>query len=141
MLIKSGSALMIPRTGEAGDVSGQVADTASIAFAPEVTTRRSTVKARKGDTIISIARRYNVSSSDVVSWNDLRPNASLRSGQSLTMYLPARVAASVASSGNGRQQTVTKVNRNSKTAVKAVPRNEGKTAVAQKGGTPSKRKR
>lgn len=141
MLIKSGSALMIPRTGEAGDVSGQVADTASIAFAPEVTTRRSTVKARKGDTIISIARRYNVSSSDVVSWNDLRPNASLRSGQSLTMYLPARVAASVASSGNGRQQTVTKVSRNSKTAVKAVPRNEGKTAVAQKGGTPSKRKR
>lgn len=155
MLIKSGSALMIPRSSESGDVSGQVADNASIAFAPEIVTRRSTVKARKGDTIISIARRYNVSSSDVVNWNDLHSNSALRAGQQVVMYLPARMAAAVANS-EARSNTThhapapaAKVERNngkaSKTAkavpTKATPRNEGKTAVAQKGGTPSKRKR
>lgn len=155
MLIKSGSALMIPRSSESGDVSGQVADNASIAFAPEIVTRRSTVKARKGDTIISIARRYNVSSSDVVNWNDLHSNSALRAGQQVVMYLPARMAAAVANS-EARSSTAhhapapaAKVERNngkaSKTAkavpTKATPRNEGKTAVAQKGGTPSKRKR
>ena len=139
MLIKSGSALMIPRGAETGgEVSGQVADSASIAFAPEVTTRRSSVKARKGDTIISIARRYNVSSSDVANWNDLSSNAALRAGQALTMYLPARAA--VASGGGGRK-AVAKVSRESKSPAKAAPRNAGKTTVAQKGGTPSKRKR
>lgn len=144
MLIKSGSALMVPRTSAMdADVSGQVADTASIAFAPEVVTRRSTVKARKGDTIISLARRYSVSSSDVVSWNDLRANAALRAGQQLVVYLPVRMgaaAASAPSSGGGK--AVAQSNRSSKSApAKAAPRNTGKTTVAQKGGTPSKRKR
>ncbi|MDR3015849.1 MAG: LysM peptidoglycan-binding domain-containing protein, partial [Delftia acidovorans] len=103
----------------------------------------STVKARKGDTIISLARRYSVSSSDVVSWNDLRANAALRAGQQLVVYLPVRMgaaAASAPSSGGGK--AVAQSSRSSKSApAKAAPRNTGKTTVAQKGGTPSKRKR
>ncbi|WP_370681855.1 transglycosylase SLT domain-containing protein [Comamonas sp. GB3 AK4-5] len=133
MLIKSGSALMVPRTSAMdADVSGQVADTARIAFAPEVVTRRSTVKARKGDTIISLARRYNISSSEVVSWNDLRANTALRAGQSLVVYLPVRMSAAAAPSGGGSSKSA---------PTKAAPRNTGKSTVAQKGGTPSKRKR
>ena len=138
MLIKAGSALMVPRTASMdADVSEQVADSGYISLTPERVTRRSSVKARKGDTIASVARRYSVSTSDVISWNNLSATSKLRSGQSLTMFLPVRMNAPRATA----RRNAAPVRTASKSAVKAAPRNTGKVAVAQKGGTPSKRKR
>ena len=146
MMIKAGSALMVPRTdGMHADVPGLVANTGRVSYTPEVVTRRTTIRTGKGDSIISLARRYNVSSSDIVSWNDLNPNAALRAGQQLVMYVPVNSYASATK----KTSTVAAASKNSRgnskssktVAVKKTPRNEGKVTVAQRGGTPSKKQR
>jgi len=38
---------------------------------------------RAGDTLSALARRHNVSVANLRSWNNLRPNAILRTGQVL----------------------------------------------------------
>jgi len=134
MLVKAGSALMVARTAALdNDVSSQVADTARIALTPEQVTRRSAIKVRRGDTIASVAQRYNVSTSDVVSWNNLRANAGLRAGQSLVMFLPVRLQAAAPA----RQAAPAKV---AHTPAKASP-HAPRITTASKGGTPAKRKR
>ncbi|WP_027015849.1 transglycosylase SLT domain-containing protein [Comamonas composti] len=91
MLIKAGSALMVPRGANVqADVASHVADNGQIALAPEITTRRTTVKVRKRDTLTSVAGRYGVSVSSLAEWNRLKTNAPLRAGQSLVAYLPVR---------------------------------------------------
>lgn len=58
MLIKAGSTLLVPRTAlTENDVSSQVADNAQVSLAPEIVTHRTTVKARKGESV-TIASRY-----------------------------------------------------------------------------------
>ena len=62
MLIKAGSTLLVPRTAQMDDdVSSHVADNAQLSLSPEITTRRTTVKARKGESVASIASRYGLS--------------------------------------------------------------------------------
>lgn len=46
-------------------------------------TRRRTYTVRRGDTVGRIARRFGVSSSDIVRWNDLRSANAIRIGQNL----------------------------------------------------------
>ena len=117
MLIKAGSALMVPRSTTSRDnVSSHVADNAHIALAPEIVTRRTTVRAVKGDTVASVARRYKVSPAQVADWNDIKASAAFKVGQQVVMFLPVRAAAA---SGKGSRP--------------AEPR--------RKGGTPSKVKR
>lgn len=136
MLIKAGSALMVPRGANVrADVAGHVADNGQISFAPEIVTRRTTVKARRHDTLISVANRYGVSVSNLADWNDLKSTATLKAGQALVAYLPvrppaARAATTARSAGNGR----------GKVAVQAQPRG-GKRAPAPRGGQPAKVKR
>lgn len=94
MLIKAGSALMIPRSSAIRqDVSPHLADNGQVAFAPEVVTRRTTVRARKGETVASIARRYRLAPSAVADWNDVRASAAFKVGQQVVVYLPVRKAA------------------------------------------------
>ena len=94
MLIKAGSALMVPRGAGAADVAGHVADNGQISFAPEIVTRRATVHARKRDTLVSVANRYGVSVSNLADWNSLKSTATLKPGQALVAYLPMRPKAS-----------------------------------------------
>jgi membrane-bound lytic murein transglycosylase D len=92
MLIKAGSTLLVPRgsSEKYQDVSAQVADNAQIALAPELVLRRSTVKARKGDTVASIAKRYGVAAAQVAQWNKWSAGAGLKVNQGVVMYLPAK---------------------------------------------------
>jgi membrane-bound lytic murein transglycosylase D len=111
-------------------VSSQVADNGHVAFAPEIVTRRTTVKAQKRDTLASLAQRHRVSVANLADWNDLKVGASLKAGQSIVMFLPMRASSAAA----------------------ARPRAGGKVAVSarstksqpqtsKKGGTPSKVKK
>ncbi|WP_280190597.1 transglycosylase SLT domain-containing protein [Delftia sp. PS-11] len=140
MLIKAGSALMVPRGANvSADVAGHIADNGQISFAPEVVTRRATIKARKHDTLISVANRYGVSASNLADWNDLKSTASLKAGQSLIAYLPVR--ASTGSSGGGKASPAKAAGAPRKVAVQAESRNKAPAAAVARGGKPSKVKK
>ncbi len=113
MLIKAGSTLLVPRgaSDKYQDVSAQVADNAQIALAPEVVLRKTTVKARKGESVASIAKRYNVSAAQVAQWNKLSASAGLKANQGVVMYLPVKAKARAAAKGN---KTVAKSSRTTK---------------------------
>ncbi len=126
MLIKAGSALMVPRsTTTRQDVSSHLADNGQLALTPDVVTRRTTVRAGKGETVASIARRYKLAAANVADWNDVRANATFKVGQQVVVYLPVRQA-----SANARR-AVSRSTAGSKRPA----------ASARKGGTPSKVKR
>ena len=91
MLIKAGSALLVPRsTRQDNDVTSKVADNGQLNLAPEVTLRKQTIKARKKDSLASVAKRYRVAIADVAKWNDLSVDSALKSGQKLVLMLPAK---------------------------------------------------
>jgi membrane-bound lytic murein transglycosylase D len=119
MLIKAGSTLLVSRSAKMDDdVTSHVADTAQMTLAPEIVTRRSTVKARKGETVASIAKRYGQSIASVAEWNKVSATASFKLGQQVVLFLPVRAASPVRSQTRG--------------AVKAVPRSTGKAVVKSK---------
>ncbi|QRX83225.1 transglycosylase SLT domain-containing protein [Glaciimonas sp. PAMC28666] len=95
MVLKAGSTILVPKTEtQNDDITAEVADNATMAVAPDVPdTRRIFVKVGKRDTLASIAGRYNVSVSQVKSWNSLRRD-SVNRGQSLQLQVPNRFAAS-----------------------------------------------
>ncbi|GGH55905.1 lytic transglycosylase [Comamonas phosphati] len=141
MLIKAGSALMVPRGANVrADVAGHVADNGQISFAPEIVTRRTMVKARRHDTLVSVASRYGVSVSNLADWNDLKSTATLKAGQSLIAYLPVRTGGGHASAPRAAHGSHAAVRTSAKVAAQAQPRG-GKNAPAARGGQPSKVKR
>ncbi len=94
MLIKAGSTLVVPRPPHVqADVSDHLADHGNLALAPEVTLRKTTVKARKGDTVELMAKRHKVSGESLAQWNKVATNASFKAGDSVVLFLPARPAA------------------------------------------------
>ncbi len=97
MLVRAGSSLLVPRSANVNrDVSLQVADNGFLNLEPEVVLRRQAVRARKGDTVARLAKRYGLSAASVAQWNKLPLNATLKTGQSITLMLSQRVAASPA---------------------------------------------
>lgn len=102
MTIRAGSTLIVPRSATTvADVTSHVADNGQLSLAPEIVTRRTTVKARRSDTANSIARRFNLSPSAVADWNDAKPNTVFRAGQQLVVYVPVR-ASSATSEHRGK---------------------------------------
>ena len=92
MLIKAGSTLLVPRSAKMeSDVASNVANNAQISLAPEIVTRRTTVKARKGETVASIAKRYSLNSANVAEWNSTSAARPLKRGQEVVVYLPINV--------------------------------------------------
>ena len=145
MLIKAGSALMIPRDANVKtDVPGHVADNGQISFAPEIVTVRTTVKARKRDTLISVASRYGVSVSNLADWNDLKSTASLHTGQSLIAYLPSRVARSARAEASShevsRSSKASASSKSSKASTVTAARG-GKSEPKPRGGAPAKKRK
>lgn len=94
MLIKAGSTLLVTRADPLeADVSSSLADNGQIALAPDVVLKRSLVRARKGDTVASLAQRFGVTAANVSEWNKITASAGLKKGQSVVMFLPSRAAA------------------------------------------------
>ena len=97
MLIKTGSTLIVPRSARvAEDVGALVADTGHLSFQPEIVTRRTTIRARRNESVASIARRYRVAPTSVANWNDVKPGHSFSKGFQVIVYLPVRAGGSVA---------------------------------------------
>jgi membrane-bound lytic murein transglycosylase D len=91
MMIKAGSALLVPRSAQIGaDVTAGVADNGRLDLSPENSVKRITVKAGKQDTLNSLAKRHNVKADQLAEWNKLPENASLKAGQSLVLYVAAK---------------------------------------------------
>lgn len=120
MLIKAGSTLLVPRTPKMDDdVAGHVADNAQMTFAPEVVTRRSTVKARKGETVASIAKRFGLSPASVAEWNKVSASSAFKVGQQIVVFLPVKAARASRAPA-------------ARSSVKAVRRNPGKMVIKSK---------
>ena len=127
MLIKAGSTLLVPRSAQMdNDVSSKVADNAQVSLAPEITTRRTTVKARKGESVASIASRYGVAAASVASWNNVNAQSAFKRGEQVVLHLPLGARSL---SGNGFSRSA---QSRSRTAVHAVRRNPDKTVVKSK---------
>ncbi|WP_026436782.1 transglycosylase SLT domain-containing protein [Acidovorax sp. JHL-9] len=125
MLIKAGSALMVPRTTTTRqDVSAHLADNGQLALTPEIVTRRTTVRAGKRDTVHSMAQRYRVSVDNVADWNDVKIGAAFKAGQQVVMFLPVRMSKGSSASGSASRTTGSKA-----------------PAPTRKGGKPSKKRR
>lgn len=121
MLIKAGSTLLVPRSAKVEtDVTPHVADTAQVSFAPEVVTRRTTVKARKGESVATIAKRYGLSAANVAEWNHVSASSAFKLGHPVVVFLPVKSHAASASHGRG------------KAGVKAVKRGTAKPVVKSK---------
>jgi membrane-bound lytic murein transglycosylase D len=136
MLIKAGSTLLVPRGSSERnqDVSAQVADAAQISLAPEIVLRKTTLRARKGDTVASFAKRYKISAAQVAQWNKVSSAAAFKPKQSVVIYLPVKAKISA----KGKSKASVKVRANSRQVGKAVAKTKrgGKKAAA-----PAKKRR
>jgi len=91
MLVKAGSTLLVPRSAQViNDVTSHVAENGQMSLAPEIVTRRVNVKARKGETVATLARRYNVSTLEVADWNQVTAHSSFKLGPSVVLFLPVK---------------------------------------------------
>ncbi|NYG34306.1 transglycosylase SLT domain-containing protein [Sphaerotilus montanus] len=95
MLIKAGSTLLIQRSSEhrVQDVPEHVANNAYMALAPDVPPlRKVAIKARKGDTVLALAKRYRVSASQLAQWNRIDDGTRFKKAQSLVIWQPIKEA-------------------------------------------------
>jgi membrane-bound lytic murein transglycosylase D len=90
MLVRAGSTLLVPRSAQMShDVTEKVADTGQVSLSPEIVLKRSTVRAGKGESVASVARKYKVSPDNVAQWNKVNLGAVFKAGQQVVLYLPA----------------------------------------------------
>jgi membrane-bound lytic murein transglycosylase D len=90
-------------------VTSHVAENGQMSLAPEIVTRRVNVKARKGETVATLARRYRVSTLEVADWNQVTAHSSFKLGQSVILFLP--VKAKSAGKRSGKLESVKRVPR------------------------------
>jgi membrane-bound lytic murein transglycosylase D len=95
MLVKAGSTLLVPRTAHReDDVSEALADNAMMALAPDAPPlRKASIRAGKRDTVATLARKLKVSPIQLAQWNRMSSGASLKAGQTLVYYAPAKAAS------------------------------------------------
>lgn len=142
MVIRAGSSLLVPRSSQSTvDVSEAVADNGQLSLGPEMVLKRKVVRARKGDNVVSIARRYGVSADQVTQWNKLHSNSRLKSGQSVAVYVSVS-ATGRSHSTRSAQPTSKSASSHRAPARKASARSATKKTAAKKASTqkPSTRK-
>jgi membrane-bound lytic murein transglycosylase D len=101
MLIKAGSTLLVPRSAKMeDDVASHLADNAQVSLTPEILTRRTTVRARKGESVATIAKRYGLTASSVAGWNDVGLSAAFKLGHQVVVFLPLNRATAPAGRSN-----------------------------------------
>ena len=142
MLVTKGSTLLVPRTASRDqDVSEHLADHASIGFAPDVPPmRRVTLKAGKGDTVASVARRYRLGTTQLAQWNRVSTKATFKPGQQIVAYVrEGQTLAAAESSGrsskvaaNGSKSAkTTKVASNASSKPKSAKTRSAKVAATE----------
>ena len=120
MLIKTGSALLVPRTGNSQkNVSEAVADRGQVTLTPEMISVRKSIRAGKADTVASLAKRFNVSPANLAQWNKVPVTAKFKPSQALVIFV--NVPA-----GTPRQLSV-----KTKPAIPAAPKSSGNKPVGK----------
>ena len=100
MVIKSGSTVLVRRgNGATTAVASHVVNNAQLAYSPEIVLRRTSVRARKGDSIASVAARYDLPAATVAGWNHASAGARLKPGQAVVLFLPVRASTAAAREG------------------------------------------
>ena len=90
-LIRTGETLIIPVRADRSSAtpvryaSDRTSSSGPSASEPESSNLRVRYRVRRGDNLTNIARRYDVSVSEIRSWNDLS-SSRIYSGQTLTLY-------------------------------------------------------
>jgi membrane-bound lytic murein transglycosylase D len=88
VVIRAGSSLLVPRSNTVSqDVAVKVADNGQLSLAPEVVLKRTQLRAGKGETVASVARKYKVSADQVAQWNKVSMSASFKPGQPVVVFL------------------------------------------------------
>jgi membrane-bound lytic murein transglycosylase D len=138
MQVKQGSTLLVARQGALdSDVTEHLADNARISFAPEIVLRRIMVKVQKGDTLLSLAARHDVTPNNIAAWNKLKMPVALKPGQSIAILVPTT------SSSKGSKATGKKANHSGvkgKQQPKTSNTSSAKAKPAAQAKTPSKPK-
>jgi membrane-bound lytic murein transglycosylase D len=87
MLIKAGSALLVPRGDKIkNDVSAEIADLGQVNLAPEITLKKSQIRVTTKETLESFATKHHIKAAQLSEWNQLAVNAPLKPGQVLIIY-------------------------------------------------------
>jgi len=97
----------------------------------EVITKRITHKVRKGETLATIARKYDCSTSEIKKWNKLR-KSSVYKGQTLKIYTQSRQAirAKAPKQNPDNQADIAKSDSSSVVQTDIKPQVENKTVVS-----------
>jgi membrane-bound lytic murein transglycosylase D len=111
VVIRAGSTLLVPRANHIqADVTVKVADTGQVSVSPEVVLRRTVVKAGKGESVATIARKYRASPAQVAQWNKVSSSASFKPGQAVVLFLAPSAPAKAGTSTSARRQPVRRAN-------------------------------
>ena len=137
MLVRKGSTLLVPRSATAEhDVAGHIADNAALALTRDAPALRSvSIKARKGETVASVARRYKLSPAQVARWNNVSVQTQFKPGQTLVVMLaptPGKRSARPANAGTKRAQATAPVRQ----AKQNKPKQQKQAAQRQGSKTP-----
>ncbi len=100
MLLKAGSTVLAPRgQGKHAEVSGHLADTASMTLSPEAPPQRKIVwtVGKRAETVAAVAKRHQVSATQVAQWNSVRDTASFAPGTRVTLFVPTVARSAQAS--------------------------------------------
>jgi membrane-bound lytic murein transglycosylase D len=129
VVVRAGSTLLVPRNTHMPDVSVKVADNSQLSLAPEVVLKRITIKAARGDTVASLARKYKTTAANVAEWNKVSSTASFKPGQSVVLYLPpSHIKATAGSKSAGKAAKPTHGKSSGKTEKATAHGKSGKTA-------------
>ena len=113
VVIRAGSTLLVPRANNIqADVTVKVADTGQLSVSPEIVLRRTVVKAGKGESVATIARKYRTSAVQVAQWNKVSSSANFKPGQAVVLFVAssAPAKASVGKRAVARHQSVRRAN-------------------------------
>ena len=140
MVIKSGSTVLVRRgNGATTAVASHVVNNAQLAYAPEIVLRRTSVRARKGDSIASVAARYDLPAATVAGWNHASAGARLKPGQAVVLFLPVRASTAAAREGAEHARPAPPHGRAGRPAAERKgPAGPGKAAAPARAERPSK---
>lgn len=121
-IIRKGSALVVPRKKGQSDVSETLADSGQLSLATDRPTKAKTVKVQKGDTLDGIARKHQVTSAQLRSWNRLKEGQGVRVGQTLVVSPGSPAIHTAKKATASRQQPAQGSSKSSKTAMNQAKR-------------------
>ena len=115
-----------------------VADNAQLSLQPEIILQRTTVRARKGENLARLAKRYGLNPVSVAGWNKLSAQARLKPGQRVTLLLPQRVVLAEAKEERHKDERKTAVQTRKGKAVAESEKPVKSTRTAKAGKTDRK---